>query len=64
MAKRTVVKLLERPRNRLTLVAVALKGGAHGKSGKAERRAEHQQTQRASREVWSSRGDGLWPAYA
>jgi hypothetical protein len=27
MAKRGVVKLLERPRNRLTLVAVALKGG-------------------------------------
>ncbi len=59
MAKRGVVKLLERPRNRLTLVAVALKGGAHGKSEKAERRADRQQTQRASREAWSSRGDGF-----
>ena len=37
-------------------VAVA---GAHGKTGKAERRAERQQVQRASREEWSSRGDGL-----
>ncbi|RZU47309.1 hypothetical protein EV700_0264 [Fluviicoccus keumensis] len=59
MAKRSGVKLLERPRNRLTLVAVTLKGGAHGKTEKAERRADHQQTQRASREAWSSRGDGF-----
>ena len=59
MAKRVAVKLLGRPRNRLTLVAVALNGGAHGKTGKAERRAEQQHTQRASREAWSSRGDGF-----
>ena len=59
MAKRVVVKLQKRPRNWVTLIAVVQKAGAHGKTGKAERRAERQQVQRASREEWSSRGDGL-----
>lgn len=58
MGKKPAVKRQERPRNLLTLVAVTLKAGAHRKSDKAVRRADHLQTQRASREAWSSRGDG------
>lgn len=55
MAKKSVVKLQERPRNLLTLAPIMQKGGAHGKSDKALRRAERQYTQMSSRESFSSR---------
>ncbi len=57
MAKKSVVKLQERPRNLLTLAPIMQKGGAHGKSDKALRRAERQYTQMSSRESFSSRED-------
>lgn len=57
--RKSRVKLQERPRNLLTLVAIAQKGGAHGKSEKAERRAEHQLTRMDAREAFASRGDDL-----
>lgn len=52
-----IVKLQKRPRNLLTLAPIMQKGGAHGKSAKALRRAEHQQTQMSAREGFSSRED-------
>jgi hypothetical protein len=55
--RKKVVKLQERPRNLLTLAPIMQKGGAHGKSDKALRRAERQQTQLSAREEFSSRGD-------
>ncbi|MBP8111761.1 MAG: hypothetical protein RJA86_1630 [Pseudomonadota bacterium] len=55
--RKKVVKLQERPRNLLTLAPIMQKGGAHGKSDKALRRAERQQTQLSAREAFSSRGD-------
>lgn len=64
MAKRTKtkVKLQEFPRNRITLLAITLKGGAHRKSDKAERRADHQRTQHAAREAFADRAGGFfWP---
>ena len=58
MSKRKpVVKIQERPRNLLTLAAIMQKGGAHGKTPKAIRRAEHQQTQKSAREGFVSRED-------
>ncbi|HRH92708.1 MAG TPA: hypothetical protein PLW01_12455, partial [Agitococcus sp.] len=59
MPKRHAVKLQKRPRNLVTLVAIAQKGGAHGKSEKALRRTERQHTQMSAREAFSSREDGL-----
>jgi hypothetical protein len=56
--RKKVVKLQERPRNLLTLAPIMQKGGAHGKSDKALRRAERQHTQMSAREEFSSRGDG------
>ena len=55
--RKKVVKLQKRPRNLLTLAPIMQKGGAHGKSDKALRRAERQQTQMSAREEFSSRGD-------
>ena len=55
MSKRHAVKLQKRPRNLVTLVAIAQKGGAHGKSEKALRRTERQHTQMSAREAFSSR---------
>ena len=55
MPKRVKVKLLERPRNRLVLEAIALKGGEHGRSDKAVRRDERQEARKAGREAWASR---------
>ena len=40
--RKKVVKLQKRPRNLLTLAPIMQKGGAHGKSDKALRRAERQ----------------------
>lgn len=59
MPKRHAVKLQKRPRNLVTLVAIAQKGGAHGKSDKALRRTERQHTQMSAREAFSSREDGF-----
>lgn len=55
MPKRVKVKLLERPRNRLVLEAIALKGGEHGRSDKAVRRDERMEARKAGREAWASR---------
>jgi len=55
--RKKVVKLQERPRNLLTLAPIMQKGGAHGKSDKALRRAERQQMQMSAREAFSSRED-------
>lgn len=57
MPKRVKVKLLERPRNRLVLEAIALKAGVHGRSDKAVRRDERQEARKAGREAWASRGE-------
>lgn len=58
MSKRkSQVKVQERPRNLLTLAPIMQKGGAHGKSVKALRRAERQHTQLFARGEFSSRGD-------
>lgn len=54
-----VVKVQQRPRNLLTLAPIMQKGGAHGKSDKALRRADRQHTQQSSREAFSSRGDSF-----
>lgn len=62
MPKRHKVRLQERPRNLLTLVAINQKGGAHGKTEKAERRAHRQHTQHSAREAFASR-EGF-PCYA
>lgn len=59
MPKRRKVTLLARPRNWVTLVAIAQKGGAHGKAEKAERRAGHQRTEQAAREAFASREGGF-----
>ena len=55
--RKSAVKLQERPRNLLTLAPIMQKGGAHGKSDKALRRAERQQMQMSAREAFSSRED-------
>jgi len=52
-----VVKIQERPRNLLTLAPIMQKGGAHGKTPKALRRAEHQHIQKSAREGFASRED-------
>ena len=57
--RKKVVKLQKRPRNLLTLAPIMQKGGAHGKSDKALRRAERQHTQMSARGEFSSRGDGV-----
>ena len=57
--RKSAVKLQERPRNLVTLVAITQKGGAHGKTEKALRRTERQHTQMSAREEFSSRGDDL-----
>lgn len=54
-----VVKVQERPRNLLTLAPIMQKGGAHGKTDKALRRADRQSMHQSSREAFSSRGDGF-----
>ena len=59
--RKSQVKVQERPRNLLTLAPIMQKGGAHGKSDKALRRAERQHTQMSAREEFSSRGDApVW----
>lgn len=55
MPKRSRTKLLDRPRNRLVLAAIALKGGEHGRSDKAMRRDEKQEARKTGREAWASR---------
>ena len=55
--RKSQVKLQERPRNLLTLAPIMKKGGAHGKSVKALRRAARQYTQLSAREDFSSQGD-------
>lgn len=61
--RKSRIKLQERPRNLLTLVAIAQKGGAHGKTEKAIRRADHQQTRMDAREAFASRGDGFFTTF-
>ena len=64
MAKRHAVTLQKRPRNVLTLVAIAQKSGAHGKTEKAQRRAEHQRTRNNAREAFASRGDAFFKVFS